>query len=358
MKSFFTVKKNISNRKKVKTIHFDDDVKTIEFTIKKDKENSNNNNIQSKVVKPRQDINTVLNAIVENKENQKNTIVNAVINQDIVNTVIVENKENQKNTIVNAVINPNHTLVEENQNDTIVNRVINQNHTIVEENQNDTIVNRVINQDKIQDSNRTENPLKRKIIDPPLLIDPKSRVFSTVSHIPAHIKYKHLTRSKTELMLPSDYESLFIIFNALETVVNYLRSKDTACIFHKVQKTVESHANRTFTLNHLAQIVYIYPDAYKLSSSVCFINEIKTFSIAIELKQDLLKNEFVRNLSKESQNLKNGPKLATLKSVGEDKELLASIQQFVKQIPIRRQVFKKLLVQRTRDFHNVYILLI
>ncbi|KAH6602852.1 hypothetical protein BASA61_000695 [Batrachochytrium salamandrivorans] len=102
----------------------------------------------------------------------------------------------------------------------------------------------------------------------------------TPKKTPAYLRYKHLLNSggstgvedqikKSSLLqreLPSSLELLHTVFQSLEKVYHFTTSRDQRCVYHKIRKAVENLSNRSFELSHLAQIMYIYPNAYKLQA--------------------------------------------------------------------------------------------
>ncbi|CAM9459256.1 unnamed protein product, partial [Laminaria digitata] len=56
------------------------------------------------------------------------------------------------------------------------------------------------------------------------------------------------------------------MFSALEQVLPLLRRRRQATLFKQVRGAVEGMCGRTFTRQHLARIVFVQPDAYKISS--------------------------------------------------------------------------------------------
>jgi hypothetical protein len=59
---------------------------------------------------------------------------------------------------------------------------------------------------------------------------------------PAYKKFARLVQSKSSLALPESYQKLLKIFNSLETVLSYLKSRDTPPVLHKILKSVEHQA--------------------------------------------------------------------------------------------------------------------
>ncbi|OAJ37293.1 hypothetical protein BDEG_21333 [Batrachochytrium dendrobatidis JEL423] len=113
--------------------------------------------------------------------------------------------------------------------------------------------------------------------------------------VAAYIKYKHLingtssaldTPSKPAVIhrreLPSHLELLQKTFEALEKVHDFTTARDQRCIYHKIRRAVENYSNRSFELSHLAQIMYIYPEAYNLQAVRTVHDGASVSSILIE----------------------------------------------------------------------------
>jgi hypothetical protein len=191
---------------------------------------------------------------------------------------------------------------------------------------------------------------------PPTLVSAEPIVFSKPHERPAYQRYAHLIQKpKTSLELPRALQNLISLFVALESVINYMKSRDTIAVFHKIQSSVQDQARLNFELKHLAQIVYIYPDAYKLSGININMNDKRVSSVSIEFFSDILKEDFVKNLDRASQPLVNGPKLTTLHDPKNSKSMMSAVSEFVKQIPIRRQRFEELLIDYVKKKHQVFV---
>jgi hypothetical protein len=192
-------------------------------------------------------------------------------------------------------------------------------------------------------------------LPPPALVSAEPIVFSTPNEKPAYQRYAHLVRKpRTSLELPQSFQKLIKLFVALESVINYMKSRDSIAIFHKIQASVQNQAQVNFELKHLAQIVHIYPEAYKLSGVNISIGDKRVSSVSIEFFTDILKEDFVKNLDRASQPLVIGPKLSALHDPKNNKSMMSAVSEFVKQIPVRRQKFEELLIDYVKREHQVY----
>lgn len=78
-----------------------------------------------------------------------------------------------------------------------------------------------------------------------MLIGSKPIEFQSVTkQEPAYRKYAPLlqTQSKTGLPLPPTFQKLLKLFVGVEVVLNYMKSRNTIAIFHKIQHSVERQA--------------------------------------------------------------------------------------------------------------------
>jgi hypothetical protein len=120
-------------------------------------------------------------------------------------------------------------------------------------------------------------------------------------NLPAFLKFRHLV-GNDKLTLPQSYIDLEKRFNALEHAIMFQKANRANSYFHKLQKSVENMCNRfggilvnettyqsafrAFTLQHLAQIMHVFPEAYTLTPARCLLNGDKVLSLLIEVKSD------------------------------------------------------------------------
>ncbi|KAJ3325691.1 replication licensing factor Cdt1 [Boothiomyces sp. JEL0866] len=190
----------------------------------------------------------------------------------------------------------------------------------------------------------------------PLLIDITPKTFQTIkAKEPAFRRFAGLVNSKT-VTLPKQYANLLKRFDALETIMNYLQSRGETCIFHKIKRSVEMQSELSFELNNLGQIMYIYPSAYKLSPITIKFKEETVNSLSIEFVEDLLSEQFVSRLKKESQPLTSGAKLSNSVNAVNNSNLMSAVKEFTQQYKNRRVVFQNTLIQRVSDCHKKFLL--
>ncbi|XP_014472034.1 PREDICTED: DNA replication factor Cdt1 [Dinoponera quadriceps] len=98
-----------------------------------------------------------------------------------------------------------------------------------------------------------------------ILLEPKdttpSPVTCSLTKKPAY--QRHIAESeKSSLELPGNYKLLAEVFRCVETVSAMQFNRKELITFNKLKPAVQKLLGRNFTLDHLAQIKTIYPDAY------------------------------------------------------------------------------------------------
>ena len=185
---------------------------------------------------------------------------------------------------------------------------------------------------------------KRKAIEEdeciPKLINSQPIVKRTV---PAYEKYAPLlkqTKSKSGLPLPTKFDKLLLLFTSLETVINYMKSRDTIPILHRIIRSVEHQASTRFEVKHFQMILTVYPEAYVVSSVSAVVGDDRVPSVAIELPRDPIIESFVSTLTPTKDTESKTPSISGL-------------QTFISQIPVRRQEFQKRLEKLVMEEHSV-----
>ena len=89
------------------------------------------------------------------------------------------------------------------------------------------------------------------------------------------------------LVLPEKYLKLATTFNHLETVVTIMYNRQETCTFDKAKEGVQKLTKKNFDRTHLAQMLTIYPNAYKLNyeklTSIAKVNnDRKDYSLVIK----------------------------------------------------------------------------
>ncbi|KAJ3367363.1 hypothetical protein HDU91_001477 [Kappamyces sp. JEL0680] len=190
--------------------------------------------------------------------------------------------------------------------------------------------------------------------EPPKLLTTGPVAFKGVSagleSEPAFRKFAPLVqiKSKSSLELPQSHQKLLRLFIATETVLNYLKSKDSTAILHKILNS--------FDVGLFAQMVHVYPEAYKLSPVSVLISENQVNSLAIEFPSDPVADRFVASLDKAaspptpSAGARQKGELTQLKS-----SAMEAVKKFVDQSTVRRAEFQKRLELRVELAHSAFL---
>ncbi|KAK2586746.1 hypothetical protein KPH14_011777 [Odynerus spinipes] len=178
-----------------------------------------------------------------------------------------------------------------------------------------------------------------------ILFEPKettSPVKSRPDKTPAYQRYLSLAESGTPgLPLPYSYRFLAEIFRCIDTVSAMLFNRKELITFKKLKPAVQELLRRNFTLEHLAQIKTVYPDAY-------IFHQEKVRSFGSTSKQD--KYELILT---PAVQIKDG-----LSKSNEDNVLQAATD--VSMAPgvllQRRRKFYDILLDRVKSEHEQFLL--
>ncbi|KAH0561161.1 DNA replication factor Cdt1 [Cotesia glomerata] len=139
-----------------------------------------------------------------------------------------------------------------------------------------------------------------------LLFSPKESTPSPVkcspNKTPAYQRYQSISQSETPaLSLPFSYRFLAEVFRCIDTVAAMLFNRKETITFRKLKPAVQELLRHNFTLEHLAQIKSIYPDAYNFSQE-----KMRNFGSTSKLeKYELVLTPFVENTTKEQSDRDN-----------------------------------------------------
>ncbi|CAG5090533.1 Similar to Cdt1: DNA replication factor Cdt1 (Mus musculus) [Cotesia congregata] len=139
-----------------------------------------------------------------------------------------------------------------------------------------------------------------------LLFSPKESTPSPVkcspTKTPAYQRYQSISQSETPaLSLPFSYRFLAEVFRCIDTVAAMLFNRKETITFRKLKPAVQELLRHNFTLEHLAQIKSIYPDAYNFSQE-----KMRNFGSTSKLeKYELVLKPFVENTTKKRSDRDN-----------------------------------------------------
>lgn len=107
------------------------------------------------------------------------------------------------------------------------------------------------------------------------------------------------------LELPKKYLQLATTFNHLETVITIMYNRQETCTFDKAKQGVQKLTKKDFDLSHLAQILTIYPNAYKLNyeklTSIGRLN-VTWNGLQLVIKPNVLSNKMIPYTSQMRRN--------------------------------------------------------
>ncbi|XP_015522438.2 DNA replication factor Cdt1 [Neodiprion lecontei] len=158
----------------------------------------------------------------------------------------------------------------------------------------------------------------------------------------AYQKYQSLVESGTPtLLLPYNYRLLAEAFRCVDTVVSLLFNRKEVITFKKLKPAVQELLRRNFTMDHLAQIKTVYPNAF-------VFNQEKLHNFGSSSKQD--KYELVITPMVEPKIGRNTPDADNvLKSASEMSMCPTVLLQ-------RRRIFYNTLLDLVKDCHEKYLL--
>ncbi|XP_012276832.1 DNA replication factor Cdt1 [Orussus abietinus] len=184
---------------------------------------------------------------------------------------------------------------------------------------------------------KTASPERR------LLFAPKepSPVKVSPTKTPAYQKYQSLVDSGIPaLPLPYNYRFLAEVFRCIDTVSAMLYNRKEIITFKKLKPAVQELVRRNFTLEHLAQIKSIYPEAFQYHQE-----KVHVFgSMPTQDKYELILTPLVTNSNNES-------------NMTDANELLKSHEMMSPSILLeRRRKFYKILLDMVKDQHEKFLL--
>lgn len=132
---------------------------------------------------------------------------------------------------------------------------------------------KTINQTNDTDLAPVNNTKRKRSIElqPPMLIQSNEITF------PSFKKYAHLIKK-----LPLKYQQLEKTFNSLQTVMSYLKSRDTVAVYLKIKDSIQHSSGVEFDLDQLRKILTIYESCFEFKTVIVSINDTRVKSFTIE----------------------------------------------------------------------------
>uniref|UniRef100_A0A182PGG4 CDT1 Geminin-binding domain-containing protein n=1 Tax=Anopheles epiroticus TaxID=199890 RepID=A0A182PGG4_9DIPT len=105
------------------------------------------------------------------------------------------------------------------------------------------------------------SPLKEPTVGTPVMASPKK--------LPAYQRFHNLVEAGVPtLQLPFKYRSLLELFKCTDTVCSMLHNRKEQITFKKLKPAVQRMARKNFFESHLAQIQFLFPEAFSLSQEM------------------------------------------------------------------------------------------
>lgn len=104
---------------------------------------------------------------------------------------------------------------------------------------------------------------RSSIMSPKKEATPKRLFSPTKSPIPAYQRFQTLAEAtQSTLQLPYKYRCMAEVFRCVESICSMFYNRKETITFKKLKPAVQRMLRKNFTEKHLAQIKYLYPDAY------------------------------------------------------------------------------------------------
>ncbi|XP_029164057.1 DNA replication factor Cdt1 [Nylanderia fulva] len=190
----------------------------------------------------------------------------------------------------------------------------------------------------------TKNADLSKLASPQrkILFEPKETTPSPIKSSPIKAYQKYLSLAEIPgLALPYDYRFLAEAFRCVDTVSAMLFNRKELITFNKLKPAVQELLRRNFTLEHLAQIKTIYPDAYTYHQE-----KHRNFgSISKHERYELIVTPVV-----EKTNGRNTPDADNVLKTASESSMSPTI------LLERRKKFYNILLERVKDEHEKFLL--
>lgn len=161
--------------------------------------------------------------------------------------------------------------------------------------------------------------------------------------VPAYQRFQSLVETGTPaLQLPYKYRCLSEIFRSVDSICSMLFNRKETITFKKLKAAVQRMSRKNFTENHLAQIKYLYPDAYDFHQK-------KMLNPGSHTKYDYYQLVITPNVQ---------PILAEMKEMANDENIVKSADAKLMnpQVMIKRQqTFHNLLLDRVKNEHDAFL---
>uniref|UniRef100_A0A182JQA0 CDT1 Geminin-binding domain-containing protein n=1 Tax=Anopheles christyi TaxID=43041 RepID=A0A182JQA0_9DIPT len=178
------------------------------------------------------------------------------------------------------------------------------------------------------------SPIKEPSVGTPVMASPKK--------LPAYQRFHNLVEAGIPtLQLPFKYRSLLELFKCTDTVCSMLHNRKEQITFKKLKPAVQRMARKNFFESHLAQIQYLFPDAFTLSQEMTknYGSATKHETYQLVIRPNIKDGEEPSKKAQEADFIRTNTKPAV-----NSQTLLE-----------RYQHFRRLLLEKTKDAHHVFL---
>lgn len=164
--------------------------------------------------------------------------------------------------------------------------------------------------------------------------------------VPAYQRFQTLAESTPTptLQLPYKYRSLLEVFRCVDSICSMFFNRKETITFKKLKPAVQRMLRKNFSEDHLAQIKYLYPDAYDFYQK-------KMLNPGSHTKYDYYQMVIVPNVQPLPQSQAPSPPAAEENIVKSADAKLMNPQVMI----ARYQTFQGLLLDRVKEEHDVFL---
>ncbi|EGR34340.1 hypothetical protein IMG5_015470, partial [Ichthyophthirius multifiliis] len=113
-------------------------------------------------------------------------------------------------------------------------------------------------------------------------------------------RYEYLLKEQQEFPLPNSYQELIDTFNKIEQCIDLFKQRNKPLFLQNIKNNMEKVMRTNLTIQQIQQIIYLYPQAYKLNWSK---NEF--LRINQDLYFDMNQEEKGKSIQERVQHFKN-----------------------------------------------------
>uniref|UniRef100_A0A182MVA3 CDT1 Geminin-binding domain-containing protein n=1 Tax=Anopheles culicifacies TaxID=139723 RepID=A0A182MVA3_9DIPT len=179
------------------------------------------------------------------------------------------------------------------------------------------------------------SPIKDPSVGTPITASPKK--------LPAYQRFHNLVEAGTPtLQLPFKYRSLLELFKCTDTVCSMYHNRKEQITFKKLKPAVQRMARKNFFESHLAQIQFLFPTAFSLSQEM-------TKNYGSATKHETYQLVIRPNIEEDAEHAKKSEETDFLRTISKQSVNPQALLE-------RYQHFRRLLLEKTKDAHEAFLL--